>query len=86
MTNFLTCLLNSLNGTAEAGPAPELITETAEIMIRQFVLQELEKQKAKLTIPQDKEKPDPSKVKAPVKKKLKFTNCSSKENDNKRKG
>ena len=53
--------------------------------IRQFVLQELEKQKAKLTIPQDKEKPDPSKVKAPVKKKLKFTNCSSKEDDNKRK-
>ena len=53
-------------------------------MIRQVVFQELEKQKAKLTLAQEKEKPDPSKVKSPVKRKLKFTNCSTKENDKKR--
>ena len=62
ITNFLTALPNSLNGTA--GPAPELITETAEIMIQQSVLQELEKQKAKLTIAQEEEKPDPNRVKS----------------------
>ena len=53
-------------------------------MIRQVVLQELEKQKAKLILAQEKEKPDPSQVKSPVKRKSKFTNCSSKENDKKR--
>ena len=42
-TNFLTALLNSLNGTAEVGAVPELITETAEIITQQSVLQELEK-------------------------------------------
>ena len=81
----MTGLQNSLNGTAEVGPAQELITETAEIMIRQSVLQELEKLKAKLTIAHDEEKPDPGKVIAPVKKKAKFSNCNSKENDKKRK-
>ena len=79
ITKFLTALPNSLNVTAEVGPTPELITETAEIMIRQSVLQELEKHKTKLTIAQEEEKPRPSKVKCPVKRKLKFTNCSSKE-------
>ena len=79
ITKFLTALPNSLNVTAEVGPTPELITETAEIMIRQSVLQELEKHKTKLTIAQEEEKPDPSKVKCPVKRKLKFTNRSSKE-------
>ena len=43
---------------------PELITETAEITIQQSVLQELEKQKAKLTIAQEEEKPDPNRVKS----------------------
>ena len=33
ITKFLTALPNSLNVTAEVGPTPELITETAEIMI-----------------------------------------------------
>ena len=42
ITNFLTALPNSLNGTAEVGPAPELITDTANNMIRQSILQELE--------------------------------------------
>ena len=37
MTNFLRVPPISLNGTAEAGPTSELITETAEMMIRQFV-------------------------------------------------
>ena len=73
ITKFLTALPNSLNVTAEVGPTPELITETAEIMIRQSVLQELEKQKTKLTIVHEEEKPDPSKVKPPVKRKSKFT-------------
>ena len=85
ITKFLTALPNSLNVTAEVGPTPELITETAEIMIRQSILQELEKQKTKLTIAQEEEKPDPNKVKCPVKRKSKFTNRSSKKNDKKRK-
>ena len=84
-TDFLSALPNSLNITAEVGPTPELITETAEIIIRQSVLQELDKQKAKLTIPQEEDKPEPSKVKSSVKRKSKFTNRSSKENDKKRK-
>ena len=79
ITKFLTAVPNSLNVTAEVGPTPELITETAEIMIRQSVLQELEKHKTKLTIAQEEEKPHPSKVKCSVKRKLKFTNRSSKE-------
>ena len=85
ITNFLTALPNSLNGTAEIGPAPELITETTEITIRQSVLQELEKRKTKLTIAKEEEKPNPSKFKSPVKRKPKFINRSSKENDKKRK-
>ena len=46
-------------------------------MIQQSVLQELEKQKTKSTIAQEEEKPDPSKVKSPVKRKSKFTNRTS---------
>ena len=52
-------------------------------MIRQSVLQELEKQKAKLAMDQQKEKINSSKVKSPVKRK--FSNRSSRENDKKRK-
>ena len=52
-------------------------------MIRQSVLLELGKQKAKLAMDQQKEKTNSSKVKSPVKRKSKFTNCSSKENDKK---
>ena len=85
ITKFLTALPNSLNVTAEVGPTPELITETAEIMIRQSVLQELEKQKPKLNIAHEEEKSDPRKVKCPVKRKSTSTNCSSKENNKERK-
>ena len=63
ITNFLTAPLISLNGTVKAGSTSELITETAETMIRQSVLQELEKQKTKLTIVQEEAKTDSSKVK-----------------------
>ena len=42
ITNFLTAAPNSFNGTAEAGPTTELITETGDIMIQQYGLQELE--------------------------------------------
>ena len=72
-----------LNGTAEAGPTSEMITETAEIMIWQFVLQELVESKIKLTIVQREEKTDLIKVKSPVKRKPKFINCGCKENNNK---
>ena len=58
-----------------------MITETAKIMIQQSVLLELDKHKTKLTIAQEEEKPDPSKVKSPLKGKSTFTNFSSKEND-----
>ena len=54
-------------------------------MIRQSVLLELEKQKAKLAMDQQKEKTNSSKVKSPVKRKSKFTNRSPRENDKKRK-
>ena len=54
-------------------------------MIRQSVLLELEKQKVKLAMDQQKEKTNSSKVKSPVKRKSKFTNCSSRENDKKMK-
>ena len=84
ITKFLTALPNSVNVTAEVGPTPELNTKTAEIVVRQSVLQELEKQKTKLTIVQEEEKPNPSKVKCLVKRKSEFTNRSSKENDKKR--
>ena len=43
------------------------------------------KNKKKLVIAQEEEKPDLSKVKYSVKRKSKFTNCNSKENDKKRK-
>ena len=55
-------------------------------MVPQSVLLELEKQKAKLAMDQQKEKTNSSKVKSPVKRKLKkFTNRSSREGDKKRK-
>ena len=50
-------------------------------MIQQSVLQKLKKQKAKLTIAEEEDKPNPSKVKSPVKRKSNFTNRSSKENN-----
>ena len=54
-------------------------------MIQQYFLLELEKQKAKLVIDQEKEKTNSSKVKSPLKRKSKFTNRSSRQNDKKRK-
>ena len=63
----------------------QLISETAESMIRQSVLLELEKQKAKLAMDQQNKKTSSSKVKSPVKRKSQFTNHSSRESDKKRK-
>ena len=53
---------NSLNGTAEVGPTSELMTETAETMIWQSVLQELEKWKAKWLLFTKKRKPIQAKL------------------------
>ena len=77
---FLIALPNSLNDTAEAGRTAELNPETVQIMIGQSVLQELKKQKAKLTIVQKTGKsiPNSSKVKSPGKKKSKCTNLALK--------
>ena len=52
ITNSLTAVPNSLNGRSCFNT--ELITETAEIMIRKSVIEELEKQKANLTISREK--------------------------------
>ena len=49
-------------------------------MIRQFVLQELEKQKAKLAVDQEKEETNSNKVRSPTKRKSKLTNRSFREN------
>ena len=76
ITNSLTAVLNSLNGRSCFNT--ELITETAEIVIRKSVTEELEKKKANLTISRENNKPDAIKVKSPVKSKPKFTNRSSK--------
>ena len=84
-SNFLVAPPISLNGTTGVSSTSELISETAETMIRQSVLLELEKQKAKLAMDQQKEKTNSNKVKSPVKRKPKFTNRCSKENDKKRK-
>ena len=83
--DFLVALPNSLNVTAGVSSTSELISETAESVIRQSVLLELEKQKAKLAMDQQNKKTSSSKVKSPVKRKSQLTNCSSRENDKKRK-
>ena len=49
-------------------------------MIRQFVLQELEKHKAKLAVDQVKEETNSNKVRSPIKRKSKLTNRSFREN------
>ena len=62
------------------------MTETAETVTQQSVLQELQNQKAKLSIIlEEEEKTDLRKVKTPVKRKSKFIIRSCKENDKKRK-
>ena len=83
--NFQVAPPDSLNGTARVSSTSELISETAGTMIRQSLLQELEKQKAKLAQDQQKEKTNSNKLKSPVKRNSKFTNSSSRENDKKRK-
>ena len=75
--NFLVAPPNSLNGVSSTS---ELISGTAETMIRQFVLQELEKQKAKLVVDQEKEETNSNKVRSPMKRKSKLTNRSFREN------
>ena len=54
-------------------------------MIRQFVLQELEKQKSKLAVDQKKEETNSNKVRSPMKRKSKLTNRSFRENYKRRK-
>ena len=71
-SNFLTAPPNSSNGTAWI--SPELISEKAETMIWLFVLQELEKQTAKVAIEQKHGKTSSNKVKSPVKGKPNSTN------------
>ena len=78
---FLVAPPNSLNGTAGVSSTSELILETAETMIRQSVLQKLEKQKANLAVDQEKKETNSSKVRSPLKRKSKFTNHSFREND-----
>ena len=53
-------------------------------MIRESVLLEQEKQKAKLALDQQKDKTNSNKVKSLVKRKSNFSNCSSRENNKKR--
>lgn len=76
---------DSLNSTPTVSPTSELITETAEIMIWESVLQELEKWKAKLVTDQKKQKTNLDKVISPFKRKSKFINGSSKEKDKRKK-
>ena len=64
----------SLNVMAETGSTSEVITETAETMIQQSLLQELEKHKAEICIILEEEETDSKKVKSPVKRKSKFIN------------
>ena len=61
------------------------MSETVETMIQQSVLQELEKQKAKLAVDQEKEESNSNKIKSPVKRNSKFANRSFRENDKRRK-
>ena len=84
-SDFLVVPPNSLNSTARVSSTSELISETAETLIQQSVLLELKKNKAKLAMDQQKEKTNSRKLKPPVKRKSKFTNRSSRENDKKRK-
>ena len=53
-------------------------------MIRQSILQQLEKQKSKLAVDQEKEETNSKKIKSPVKRKSKFRNRSFRENDKRR--
>ena len=75
---------NSLNGTAGVSSTSELIWKTVETLIQQSVLLELEKNKARLAMDQQKEKTNSSKIKSPVKRKSKH-NRNYRENDEKRK-
>ena len=83
--NFLLAPPNKLNGTVGVSSTSKLISETAQPMIRQSVLLELEKQKVKLAMDLGKEKTNSNKVKSPVKRESKFTSRSSRENDKRKK-
>ena len=84
MSNCLVAPPNSLNGTAGVSYTSEQISETIETLIQQSVHLELEKQKAKIAMDQQKEKLNSNKVKRRVKRKSKFTNRSPRENDKKK--
>ena len=72
-------------GTGGVGSTSELISETAESIIRRCVVLELEKQNAKLAMDQQKEKINSIKVKSSVKRQSNFANRTSRENGKKRK-
>ena len=78
-------LIYKKKSTAGVSSTFELISETAETVIRQSALLELEKQKAKLAMDQQKQKTNSTRVKSPLKRKSKFRNRNSRENDEKRK-
>ena len=89
ISNFLLAQPNPLNDKAGVSSISELISQTAETMILKSVFQELEKQKANLAVDQKKKETNSDKVIfiqiSPVKSKSKFTNCSFRENDKRRK-
>ena len=83
-SNFEVAPPNSLNVTVGVSSTSELISETAETMIRQSTLQELERQKGELDMDQEKEETNSNKGKSPVKRKSKFTDSSFRENGKRR--
>ena len=89
ISNFLLARPNPLNDKAGVSSISELISQTAETMILKSVFQELAKQKANLAVDQKKKETNSDKVIfiqiSPVKSQSKFTNCSFRENDKRRK-
>ena len=89
ISNFLLARPNPLNDKAGVSSISELISQTAETMILKSVFQELAKQKANLAVDQKKKETNSDKVIfiqiSLVKSKSKFTNCSFRENDKRRK-
>ena len=66
-SNFLVVPPNSLNETAGVTSPPELISQTEETMIRQSAFQELEKQKPKVALDQEKKDTNANRVTKKVK-------------------
>ena len=83
ISSFLRAPPNSLNVTTEVGPSSELITETTNYDLA--ICSSGTRKTAKLTMVKEEEKANSSKVKSQVKRKSKFTNHSSKEDNEKKK-